>query len=70
MAGNGNGRPLSQRETEWRDGPGMKPAHPGNTGTPTMKPDRPSSGINPDGINARVPRTNNTRAPGQFGGRS
>ena len=55
----GNGRNASgsvMPETDWRDGPATKPSHPGNAGTPTMKPAQPSSGINPDGINARVPQ--------------
>jgi hypothetical protein len=57
-------------ETDWRDGPAQQPKHPGNLGTGTMKPARPASGVNPDGINDAIPTTNNTRAPGQWGPRS
>lgn len=45
---------------------GHKAANPTNAGSGTMKGGTRSF-VNADGINKPIPRTNNTRAPGQWG---
>ncbi len=50
----------------WGDPLGNRPSNPTASGPATMKGSTRSH-VSPDGVNKPVPRTNNTRAPGQWG---
>ena len=50
----------------WNDALVNRPANPTNEGPATMKRGT-GSFVGSDGINKPVPRTNNTRGPGQWG---
>jgi len=56
----------ADRETVWSDGVANRPASPVNLGGETAKRGT-GSFVGSDGINKPVPRTNSTRAPGQWG---
>ena len=56
-----DGERISHSETTWFDGTVQKPASPSLGDRPTMKPRAT------DGVNAKIPDTAATRAPGQFG---
>jgi hypothetical protein len=50
----------------YNDPMGDKARNPGNEGPATMK-GATRSHVSPDGVNKPIPRTNNTKAPGQWG---
>jgi len=50
----------------WGDPLSNRPTNPTNEGPATMKRGT-GSFVNSEGINKAVPRTNNTRGPGQWG---
>ena len=50
----------------YRDHTGSKARNPTNEGPATMRGNS-GTGRTPDGINKPIPRTNNTKAPGQWG---